>query len=204
MSSSKKVIQNIVNKALDEKKKKASEFRKEASRMVSMANKRLRRLEKAGLTDSPAYKKWSESGEGYFSVKGKDHNQLQKEVARMRQFINSQTSTIRGINTTLKEMAKNTGIKYKNLTDLRAKASTFFELSSKVEQYLRTVDDMASSIGYQKIWQAVNEYVKKEQTDLSNSKLDIDKMVHEITKAMNVYDEPINLIDNVWFTLPKD
>ena len=39
------------------------EFRKEVSRKASLANKRLARLEKNGLTDSPAYQKFKEGGE---------------------------------------------------------------------------------------------------------------------------------------------
>lgn len=203
-----KTVQKEVDTKVAAKEKKLREYRKEASRLASMANKRIKRLEGAGLKDSPAYKKWLADGGEKFSVKGKDHNELQREVARMRQFINSQTSTIRGVNTVLKDMAKNTGIRYKNLTELREKAITFFELASKVEQYLRTVDDMASSIGYQKIWEAVNKYIQNERKDLASADVDIDKMVKEISKAMMEYDEKIDL-DSVeglsgWFTLPKD
>ena len=54
------------------------EFRREASRLASMANKRVKRLEENGLTDTPAYKAYLETG-GKFSVKGKSYNELQKE-----------------------------------------------------------------------------------------------------------------------------
>ena len=102
---------------------------------------------------------------------------------------------------TLKEMAANTGIKYENLQDLRSKASKFFELSSKVEKYLRTVDDMASAIGYQKIWETINQYVKNEQIDLSNAEGDIDGMVKAVTDAIKEYDQPIQKLGgNGWFT----
>ena len=198
--------QKTVDKEVGKKVDKLRDYRKEASRLASMANKRLQRLEQAGLTDSPAYKKWLESGGEKFSVRGKSHNELQREVARMNQFINSQTSTIRGVNSVLQEMAKNTGIGYKNLTDLRRKASQFFELASKVEQYLRTVDDMASAIGYQKIWTAINQHVKKEKIDLSNSKQDINKLVGEIGRALGEYEKPISINEDgftAWFKLPK-
>jgi hypothetical protein len=82
-------------------------------------------------------------------------------------------------------MAKNTGIKYKNLNDLRSKADKFFELASKVEQYLRTVDDIATAIGYQKIWEAINTYVKDANIDLSNSETDIDSLTETVSKMLN-------------------
>lgn len=162
----------------------AKELRAEVSKLASMANKRLQRLENGGLTDSPAYKKWFEDGGAKFGVRGKNHNQVQQEFARLRRFINSETSTIRGINSTLKEMASNTGIKYTDMKDLRSKANQFFELASKVEQYLRTVDDMASAIGYQRIWEAINQYVEVEKINLGDSEQDIDSMVNLITEAI--------------------
>ena len=167
----------------------AKQYRKEASKVISMANKRLTRLEKSKLTDSPAYSKNVDNNENpRFSVKGLDHNALQREMSKVKKFVQSKTSTVRGINTTLKEMASNTGIKYKNLKELRSKAGKFFELSSKVEQYLRNVDDIASAIGYQKIWEAINTYVKNESIDLKDSEKDIDSMVQAVTQLINGFE----------------
>lgn len=209
-----KVFDKVERDEISDKKRKEQRiksFRREATRLSSMANKRLARLEKSGMTDSPAYQKWLDDGGQKFSVRGKDFNEVQQEVARLRRFINSQTSTIRGINKTLKDMATNTGIKYKNLTELRQNASHFFELASKVEQYLRTVEDMASAIGYQKIWTAINEYVKKEQINLSDSENDIEGMVHKVVEALNIYDEKTpfkegneNFFISGWYELDKE
>ena len=172
------------------------EAKKEISRLSSMANKRLTRLENANLTSSPAYKTWVSDGQVKFGVKGKTHNELQKELSRLEKFLSAETSTVRGANSTLKEMAKNTGIKYKNLNDLRSKADKFFELSSKVEQYLRNVDDIASAIGYQKIWEAINTYVKDSKTDLSSSENDIDSLVETVTKMLNGANHDTRLENN--------
>ena len=190
-----------INTEVPEKVNRIRMYRAQASRLASLANKRVARLESNGLTDSPAYKAYIETG-GKFGVRGKDHNQLQSEVARLKKFIESTTSTVKGVTNTLKEMASNTGIKYKNLKDLRSKAAKFFELSSKVEQYLRTVDDMASAIGYQKIWEAINQYVKSGEIDLSSSDGDIDGMVKAVTDAIKEYDQPIQKLGGSgWFTL---
>ena len=86
----------------------------EMSKLASMANKRIARLESANLESSPAYKKWVDDGSVKFGVKGKTHNELQAELSRLKNFINAETSTVRGVNNTLKEMAKNTGIKYRD------------------------------------------------------------------------------------------
>ena len=190
-----------INTEVPEKVDRIRMYRAQASKLASLANKRVARLESNGLTDSPAYKAYIETG-GKFGVRGKDHNQLQSEVARLKKFIESTTSTVKGVTNTLKEMASNTGIKYENLKDLRSKAAKFFELSSKVEQYLRTVDDMASAIGYQKIWEAINQYVKSGEIDLSSSDGDIDGMVKAVTDAIKEYDQPIQKLGGSgWFTL---
>lgn len=183
-------------------RKAQAEFRKEVSRLASLANKRIQRLEAAKLTDSPAYQKWVENGGVKFGVKGKTYNQLQSEMARLNRFINAQTSTVRGINSNLKEMAANTGIKYGTLKELRSKATSFFELASKVEQYLRTVNDMASAIGYHKIWEVINEYVEREKIDLSGAENNIDelsKMVSELIVQQQNHNATV--IDDGWVVL---
>lgn len=184
------------------KKERIKAYRKEASRMASLANKRVERLERNGLESSPAYQTYLKGG-GRFGVKGKTWNELQQEVSRLNQFINSVTSTVKGVNDTLKEMAKNTGITYKSTADLRAKAPKFFELSSKVEQYLRNVEDIASAIGYQKIWEAVNQYVKDAQIDLSSGEADIDSMVKSVSDALVDFEQPAQIIAG-WYSVKKD
>lgn len=207
-----KVVRHV--KTEEEKKvRRIREFRREASRLVSMANKRLIRLEANKLTDTPAYQKLVEimGPKPRFGIRGKSYNDVQKQVAIIRQFLNAKTSTVRGANQVLKEMARNTGITYRNLKELRSKAKVFFELASKIEQYLRTVEDMASAIGYQRIWEAINEYTQQEKIDLSNIKGDINEFVHKIIQAMDIYNEKItfNVKQNGveisgWYQLDKD
>ena len=180
----KQLAEQVVNKIAKQHEARQQLSRAEVSKLVAKANKRVARLERNNLEDSPAYQKLINDGDVRFSVRGKDHNQLQKEVSRLNKFLESETSTVRGINRVLKDMARNTGIKYKTLAELRTKSAKFFELSSKVEQYLRTVEDMASAIGYQKIWEAINKYVKAEGMDLNDANNDIDKMVQIVTDML--------------------
>ena len=173
-----------------QKKNRIREFKREASRLASMANKRVARLERNDFTDSPAYRQYIEGG-GRFGIRGKTYNEIQSEVARLNRFLDSTTSTIRGANRTLKEMAFNTNIKYKDMKDLKAKASKFFELQSKVEQYLRSVDDIASAIGYQKIWDAINIYTDNMREGISDSGEKLDDMILKIADAIKEQDEPV-------------
>ena len=198
-----KAISQTMNDA-EAKAKKIRADRKEASRLASLANKRAQRLEANGLQDSPAYQMYLKTG-GKFGVKGKTHNELQQEVSRLKRFIDMNTSTVRGVTTTLKEMAANTGISYANMKELKQKSAKFFELASKVEQYLRTVEDMASAIGYQKIWETINQYVKSGEIDLSSADGDIDGMVKAVTDAIKQYETPINnRTTGKWFKLADE
>ena len=202
----------IVEPYRKQKEERIKQLRREASRLVSMANKRLIRLEANKLTDVPAYQQLVDimGNKPRFSIRGKDYNELQREIARMRRFLDAKTSTVRGANQVLKEMAKNTGIKYKTVKELREKSKLFFELSSKVEQYLRTVHDIASAIGYQKIWQAVNTYVKDVKRDMDITKIDLERVVYEISEMIREYEEKEFVVGNYdnqiagWFTLTDD
>ena len=160
-------------------------FKKEISRLSAIANKRMKRLEKNKLTDSPAYKRLVENGIVKFGVRGKTYNELQREMSNLNRFLNSETSTIRGINKNLKTIAKNTNIKYKNLKELKAKSSAFFELSSKVEQYLTNVEDMGSAVGYNQIWEVIDQYVSSQSIDLSDANNSIDDIVVSVSDILS-------------------
>lgn len=160
-------------------------LKREVSRLASMANKRLVRLENKGFEDSPAYRQWIESGGKKFSVRGKDYNELQKELARVRQFVNAKTSTIRGAQSVLKAIAANTGANFKG-KELWAQASNFFRVASMIEQYIRNTEDVASAIGYQKIWTAINQYTQANDIDLAAMQVDVEQMVGNIAQMIGI------------------
>ena len=165
---------------------KRRELAKEVSKKASMANKRLRRLENKNLTDTPAYKQWLNFKGGVkFSVKGKSYNELQQEMARINQFVNAKTSTIRGTNSVLKNIAENTGIKYKSVKELQKASKNFFILTSKIDQYLRNTQKSAHAIGYRKVWEVVNKYVEDNNISLSSAKLDVESMVGDVVKLLD-------------------
>lgn len=89
---------------------KYKELRAEVSRMASMANKRLNRLENNNLTMLPAYQAWEQNGSIRFSVKGKDYNQLQAEFWRLKNFLDDRTSTVREANAFCGKWQKTPGL----------------------------------------------------------------------------------------------
>ena len=158
----------------------------EVSRKASMANKRLVRLENNNLTELSAYQQWvSYDGGVKFGVRGKDYNQLQQELARVNQFINNKTSLVREANRMLKGMAEDLGMNYVSVKELPDMTRNFFELASKVEQHLQNTQQSAFAIGYQKIWEVINEYVETEKVDLTDSEFDVESVIDEITKLLD-------------------
>ena len=152
-----------VNKASD----KYKELRKEVSRMASMANKRIDRLERNNLTMLPAYQAWESNGSIRFSVKGKSYEETQAEYWRLKKFLDDRTSTVKQANDFLREMAENTGIQYNGLEDLKTKSAKFFELADLIKQYNQSINQSAQALDYQKIWQDINTYVLDTDADLA-------------------------------------
>ena len=190
-----KATKNSIEKQVNEKAgkavkkiatKKRNELAKEISKLASKANKRIKRLEQRDLTSSHAYQKYLRQGGKKFSVKGKTYQQLQSELAKIRGFINSETSTVRGVNSVLKKMASSTGLKYKKLSELHAISENFFKLASKIEQSLDAENGSSEALGYRAIWDTINDYVKNAKINLASGKLDIDKLTKKIGSFSNV------------------
>lgn len=156
-------------------------LRQEASRLVSLANKRLKRLEKQNLQDSPAYKSWVDSGGAKFGVRGKTMAQVQAEVGRLNKFINQSTSTVRSAKQYFVNVGRNVGItEFKDIPDLQNKLNNFFEITGKVKEYLHNSKEIGVAIGYQKIWEIVSEYVQEvgaETEDVEQAVLDVAKKI---------------------------
>lgn len=151
--------------------KETSEYfrklRKEASRLSSIANKRLGRLKYQGYEDTPAYHTWENDRGGVkFGVRGKSNAEVQSEYWRVRHFLDNRTSTIRGANKVLKDIAASTGMGYSGMKDLKNKSKTFFQLAQRISEYDKSVERAAEALDYQKIWQQINTMVKMDDISL--------------------------------------
>ena len=83
----------------------AKELKQLTSRLVSAANKRVRKLEKSELgTSSPAYQTVAKRGR-LFSVKGKNVNQVRNEFKLVSNFLKMKTSTVSGWKSYQKDVA---------------------------------------------------------------------------------------------------
>ena len=180
----------------------SKEFRQEVSRKASLANKRLARLEKNGLEDSPAYKKFMESGGGKFSIRGKTGTELSRELIRINNFIDMKTSTVKGLNQVLRDTADRVGVKYKDMKQLQQYSSRFFELYNKSLQYLDTVEKMGHAFDSTEIMETVRQLVKQEKINLEDSEKSIEEMVERVTNMLTEIDNPREQISgDDWYRL---
>lgn len=98
-------IDDILNMDINEiNKLSEKEMKLVLGRLVSAVNKRVRRFQAKGIS-TPATVSLMRSG-GALSVKGKNVNQMRKEFARARNFLNMETSTQKGYTKTMKKITE--------------------------------------------------------------------------------------------------
>ena len=100
--------------------------------LASAANKRIARIEKAGVT-SPAVAN-VKAHEGRFSVKGKNTNQLRGEFARARNFMSNVTSTVKGAKSSARQIEKNLGLGKSNKKSGKAVPSSLKKEHKRIAQ----------------------------------------------------------------------
>lgn len=183
---SKNIVITVVKKLHDKQyERKVKQLKKEVSRKASMANKRLVRLKANKLTDVPAYRQFlNERGGKKFSVKGKSYNELRKELNEINRFLNHTTSTVRGARKVLKGIANTVGLKVTNVKSLPKDLSKFFDLANMIEQYLNVVENAGYSIGYKKIWEAINTYTQSSKIDLYNADNIMEALTEDIAQLI--------------------
>lgn len=170
-------------------KKRVLAKKREIQKLMNKANKRLKRLEQANLKTSPAYQGlyreggWTEK-ESRFGVRGKTAKEINREYIRIKNFLNDSTSTVRGATKVLKETAKNVGLKYRTVRELKEISPKFFELVSKARQYLESSNRHAESLDYNRIFNAVNRLTKKGKLDLENV-VDVGERVNAIINEID-------------------
>lgn len=171
-------------------RKTQSNARKALAKTIDRAKttlkKRIKRLENNNLTDAPAYKQYMLNEDVIkFSVKGKTTQELQSEYWKLKRLLDLKTGTVKGANETLKQIANITNIKYKNLNELKSKSKLFFELADKLEDIYTSMGETAKAIDYRKIWQDVEEIMKKERKQINNALKDISELNDEAIEGLS-------------------
>ena len=166
-------------------------YRMTASAMAAKANKRLQRLEKNGMTEVTAYKKFMDGGGAKFSIQGKTNAEVKAEVNRLNSFLDDVTSTITGINKRAANVADRFDIKYKNYKELREKNAAIFQLLQKAEQYINNSTKLDTYYDSDQLMDSVVNYVEGAKISLTNNKMDIDEAVAHLEKELIAQQEAL-------------
>lgn len=168
---------------------------------VSKANKRLQRLEGNNLEDVSAYggaKNSKRSDKPRFSSAGDDINELQAERKRVKQFLDAETSTVRGANKNLKGLADRAGIKYDKIGELPEKTTKFYNKANKIGEYLRNKGSY-HGLDYEKIWEMYSEYTEQVGFEKADS-MDIEDIIDDMEQqGMGMEDDKKKDDDDDWF-----
>ena len=123
-------IKDILSMGLNEfNKLKESQLRSLTNKLVSAANKRVRRFQAAG-EKSPALSKVEQ--EGIFSTRNKSFNELRQEFARTRRFLQSETGNLRGAKRVQNQVINNLNRSGVSIT--RDQYNAFFDAYEKLKQ----------------------------------------------------------------------
>ena len=125
-------------------KKSQSEEYKEASKrlnkLISKANHRVDRMNKAGW-NSPAMDMVKKTGGRFHNSRSMSYKEMQKENKRVQNFLNSKTSTKTGTKKSVNKLLKATGLskKFKTEDVMKNKKTLdkYFKVYNKVREYDR-------------------------------------------------------------------
>lgn len=174
-----------IRKTAKEIEQEEKKLRREASRLASMANKRLRRLEEQDLTNTPAYKSWFENGGVKFGVKGKTKREVQHEMARLERFLKMRTSTVRGAKKNLETVANRINIyNWENYKDLEKQISDYFSLQQKVLEYSSNIKEIGVSLNYEKVGEYVADYLRETDGAIAGTGEEVIEVTKKIVESV--------------------
>lgn len=192
-----KSVEILLNMELkDLQKMSRADLARNVSKLASAANKRIVRLEKAGVF-SPSVEYAKKHG-GKFSVAGKTKQQLLIEYNRVSDFLTSKTSTVRGAKKWEKDVSRGVREILKGDTTLKTAGEKKTKKEQREEEkqweedwlkrkedfwklYSRLQDNFAIGKKYREAWQIIDT-VQKE-----NSGKSFDELYSEVEKQWKAY-----------------
>lgn len=176
-----------------------NELAREVSRLARIANKRLDRLEKSAFSTTSAYNQWKRMGGQRFRTNGMSYQQLQQEYWRVQNFLQSETSTIKGarqyINNILSKvggiMPNLSGVVYSDEQMVKM-ASNYYKLLTEIGNKLDEAGETAKKFDSFQILKDMYEYFEYSEgaiDDLLDDSVDLSTMAEQILAMDTVADE---------------
>ena len=179
--------------------------------LLNTVNKRISRLEKYNLTDTPAYNRLKEmefvkvnsKGQMRFTKKGvQGYRELKRLEKELNLFKGYKTSTKPGYTKFVQSTLRNTGVKIpKNLSLPEAQTfnKNFYDLYGKMKDYLITKENSFDAIGSDVVQAEIAEYVETNNIDLTQGDIDIEELISMLEGVINyenLYDYDYSKLSN--------
>lgn len=179
--------------------------------LLNTVNKRISRLEKYNLTDTPAYNRLKEmefvkvnsKGQMRFTKKGvQGYRELKRLEKELNLFKGYKTSTKPGYTKFVQSTLRNTGVKIpKNLSLPEAQTfnKNFYDLYGKMKDYLITKEGSFDAIGSDVVQAEIAEYVETNNIDLTQGDIDIEELISMLEGVINyenLYDYDYSKLSN--------
>lgn len=156
------------------------DMQKIVGRLVSAGNKRVRRMEQAGLKSTPVTK-LMESG-GMLSTKGKNLNQLRSEFMRAKNFLEDSRSSVAGQRKFRKEVIDKLA-KDHNVKISVSQFDNFFEVYEKLKE-LRPETDIIKAIKYG-LFGVIAEETREVDENGKPKEINVDEIVNRLAKQID-------------------
>lgn len=162
----------------------------EVSRMAQIVNKRMIRLEQAEMEFIPVMQMFEKDGRPHFGVRGKSYNELQSEYWQLKKYMEAKTGTVRQARAYAQDVLNRIGagdkIKGATVDQMNSYMKNLFDVTAKIQEYLKTTEQSALALDYQKIWNMVSAYFDGQGVDIVNL-FDSEQTAVQITNLMEMY-----------------
>ncbi len=167
------------------------QFKKRLLAMQSAVNKRLARIEEAGLTEYSIYRNLREQGlvnakgQIRFSVKGKNWQELQTQYYQMMRVLNAKTGSVKAIRQHTKDLAKSIGFKFsRNGISMQAQLKDFFHVYRLLEDYYDKVQKQGIAMDYRRLFRAIEKALSIEKSAIGNLASDTESLKNIIETSL--------------------
>ena len=162
-----------------------SEMAKVVSKLASVANKRLKRIEQAGLKEYSSAYRYIQSSGGKFSVKGKSKEELILEYKRAKGYLSPErrTSTVRGTRKVKEEneqkVADRLGVTFKNEKESKDfwraynkyadshRSDVYNQGSDTIQRLIAQRVEQGKSLNASAVTKMINKYIEAEREEIS-------------------------------------
>lgn len=138
------------------------QFRNKVQKMVNRANSMLDKLERNNLENTPSYRTFTDSeGRSRFGIKGMTNEQVNAEFQRVKNFLDNETSTVKGAKNYINQMSKITGM---DVEQAKNNIDTFWKIADEVRKGLQAAKHSYLALDSERVIDAVQSVIQEHES----------------------------------------